>query len=59
MARQQKTPAPGKGDGGSEIVPRGSERFGNYTNRGLVATLTLRSIFNDDGHFQGMEVARG
>ena len=59
MSRQQKTPAPGKGVGGSELVPRGSERFGTYTNRGLVATLTLRSIINDDGHFQGLEVARG
>ena len=59
MTLNEKTPAPGNGDGGSCIVSRGSVRSGNYTQPGFVATVTLRSIFNDDGHFLGLEVARG
>lgn len=59
MARRQKTPAPVKGVGGSVIVSRGGERSGTYVEPRCVATVTLRSIFNDDGHFMGLEVAHG
>lgn len=47
---------------GATGAPNGSaerrERQKTYSHQSDFARLTLRSIVSDDGHFQGLEVAR-
>ena len=63
MGRFNRAP-PTKNPGalaGATGVPKGSggklEQTQTYSRNGAPARLTFRSVFNDDGHFQGLEVA--
>jgi len=44
---------------GDSSVLGGSERRKPYIRGGLFARLKLRTIVNDDGHVQGLEVVHG
>jgi len=59
MPQQQRTPAPWKGGRGSGSAQRAGERSREYDLRKSAARLTLRTLFNDDGHFLGLEVVHG
>jgi hypothetical protein len=56
---KQKRRPPGEGDGAVECFQLGSSgQSETYRKPTRPATLTLRTIRNDEGHFQGLEVAR-
>jgi hypothetical protein len=45
----------GKGNGALKSLAGGSERLPSYSKAPRPATLTLQTVFNDDGHFLGLE----
>lgn len=57
--KQKRRPL-GKGDGALECLQLGgSGQVETYRKAPRRATLTLRTVFNDDGHFLGLEAANG
>lgn len=59
MARNAERAAPAKRQPDQVVVQLDGEPFEYTPAPPSIARLILRTVMNDDGHFQGLEVANG